>query len=197
MFQEKAYAIIEYMSTFSKRSASKGFTLVEVLIVIIVLGIIATIVALQFNGVSKKAYDSVILSELKRFGVKIELYAAKNGGYPKANGIRYTPTSWPQSSDSTRFDKFQYTASKHAYETNLNRNLFYCEGTIGGKKAFRVIAKSKSGKVLHYGSIEGHVDQGEGVTIDDQDTVCSGFDYPITWAYGYYGPWDTWWSWIQ
>lgn len=57
-------------------------------------------------------------------------------------------------------------------------------------------AKSRSGKVLYYGSTDGIVDAGEAVVMYDQDTVCSGFDYPITWAYGYYGPENRWWSWV-
>ena len=112
----------------------QGFTIVELLMVIVIIAVLAVIVTVTFNGITGRAYDSAIKSDLARFAKGIQLYAAENEGYPRANGIRYTPTSWPSTSDSTRFDRFKYKASKHAYETDLHRNLFYCEGTIGGKR---------------------------------------------------------------
>ena len=174
-----------------------GFTIVELLVVIVILAVLSTVTIVVYGGVTARAYDSVVQSDLARFAKQIELAAADTGVYPKGGGIRWTPTTWPDSSDSTIFPGFTYRASKQAYETNLFRNLFYCEGNIGGVRAYRITAKSKSGKVFYYGSTNGMVNRSEGITIDDQADVCTGFDYPITWAYGYYGPEQRWWSWVS
>ncbi len=45
-----------------RSSASSGFTIVELLIVIVVIGIIATIVVVAYNGVTKSAQQTAITS---------------------------------------------------------------------------------------------------------------------------------------
>lgn len=60
----------------------QGFTIIELLIVIIVIGILAAIVIVAYNGVQTKARDSARDSALSSLKKSIELYAAQNGSYP-------------------------------------------------------------------------------------------------------------------
>lgn len=52
----------------------KGFTLVEILIVVVILGILAAIVIPQFTGASTEAKESSLMSDLQAVRGQIELY---------------------------------------------------------------------------------------------------------------------------
>lgn len=54
--------------------AKSGFTLVEILIVVVILGILAAIVIPQFTGASTEAKESSLRSNLQAMRSQIELY---------------------------------------------------------------------------------------------------------------------------
>src|SRR2546421_13124042 len=56
------------------RTRKSGFTLVEILIVVIILGILAAIVIPQFTNASQDARESALLSQLQTLRSQIELY---------------------------------------------------------------------------------------------------------------------------
>lgn len=69
------------------KNKSDGFTIVELLIVIVVIGILAAITITAFNGIQTRARDNVRISDLKNMQKLVELYKAGNGSYPlPANG---------------------------------------------------------------------------------------------------------------
>jgi len=54
--------------------AKSGFTLVEILIVVVILGILAAIVIPQFTGASTEAKEAALVSDLQSIRSQIELY---------------------------------------------------------------------------------------------------------------------------
>lgn len=60
----------------------KGFTLVELLIVIIIIGILATLVIVTFTGVQAKARDSQRQTDIGAVDSHLEAFFAENGYYP-------------------------------------------------------------------------------------------------------------------
>ena len=66
-----------------KRSRS-GFTLVEILIVVIILGILAAIVIPQFTNASNDARNNSIASTLQTVRSQIELFKIQHGDTPPA-----------------------------------------------------------------------------------------------------------------
>lgn len=63
----------------------KGFTLVEILIVVIILGILAAIVIPQFTEASNDARESALASDLQTARSQIELYKVQHlDTYPTA-----------------------------------------------------------------------------------------------------------------
>lgn len=66
----------------SLKRKQAGFTIVELLIVIVVIGILAAIVITTFVGVQKRARDSERKTDLNSMSSQIEVYFADSGKYP-------------------------------------------------------------------------------------------------------------------
>ncbi len=66
---------------FRKTKLFFGFTLVELLIVIAVLGVLATIGIMTFPAAQKRARDTRRRSDLKQYQTALELYANRNNSF--------------------------------------------------------------------------------------------------------------------
>lgn len=66
-----------------------GFTIVELLIVIVVIGILAAITIVAYNGIQGRARDSQRVSDLKSIQKAIELHRIQTGAVPvsSASGL--------------------------------------------------------------------------------------------------------------
>lgn len=60
----------------------RGFTIVELLIVIVVIAILATIVIVAYNGITNRAYYNRSQSELASMSKAVQLFYASNSRYP-------------------------------------------------------------------------------------------------------------------
>ena len=63
---------------------SRGFTIVELLVVIVVIAILASITIVVFNGVQQRARDSRRDSAMNIIKKTMEMYKLDNGQYPYA-----------------------------------------------------------------------------------------------------------------
>jgi|SRR3989339_325713 len=63
-------------------NARKGFTLVEILIVVVILGILAAIVIPQFTNASTEAMENSLKSDLHTMRAQLELWKVKHGDVP-------------------------------------------------------------------------------------------------------------------
>lgn len=70
-------------------ATKKGFTIVELLVAIVVIGILATITVVSYNGIQQRARDSQRVSDVTRLKVAIEKYRAENSQYPRVCPIDY------------------------------------------------------------------------------------------------------------
>src|SRR5680860_1298496 len=62
-----------------------GFTIVELLIVIIVIAILATLVITAYNGVQTKAKNTKTIAAVEAWAKAISLYHADTGNWPATN----------------------------------------------------------------------------------------------------------------
>lgn len=161
----------------------KGFTIVELLIVIVVIAILAAVSVVAYTGIQNRANDSVVQNDLSNMAKKLQLAAAETGEFPRGGATRAS-SEGSATGDSTNFPNFSFAVSKSAYSITVN-NLFYCTGveTSSGENIFRIGARSKSGNSYMYQSGSGLTSLGN-VAVT-QTTTCQGIDYPYTYSYGY------------
>jgi type IV pilus assembly protein PilA len=70
------------LTKITQKLNQKGFTLIELMIVIAIIGILAAIAIPQFASYRRKAYNSAALSDLKTVKTTLEAYYADNQFYP-------------------------------------------------------------------------------------------------------------------
>ena len=63
----------------------RGFTIVELLIVIVVIAILAAITIVAYNGLQGRARDAQRHEDIKTIAKALELYYADNGRYPSSD----------------------------------------------------------------------------------------------------------------
>ena len=66
----------------SRLRSQSGFTIIELLIVIVVIGILAGLVLNVFTGIQEQGRDAERKTDLEATEGHLEAYAAKNGYYP-------------------------------------------------------------------------------------------------------------------
>lgn len=59
-----------------------GFTIVELLIVIVIIGILATITIVSYRGITQKAVETSLASDLSNASTKLKMFQAEHGVYP-------------------------------------------------------------------------------------------------------------------
>lgn len=105
----------------------QGFTIVELLIVVVVIAILAAITIVAYNGISNRAKSSATLSSVEQAGKKVATYAIANGNALPADLAAFrTATGLNDSGDTT----YQYTRN-----AAVTPNTYCVTYTTGGTSA--------------------------------------------------------------
>ena len=81
----KLSSLIQYQPIARGRLGS-GFTLVELLIVIVIIAILAAITIVAYNGIQQRANNTTTIQGTEAYIKAYALYATDNGNYPNATG---------------------------------------------------------------------------------------------------------------
>lgn len=159
--------MVYYDNIMGKRNTNRsGFTIVELLIVVVVIAILAAISIVSYTNIQGRANDAAVQNDLKNIGQKILLWKIDAGRLPVSSGD-FTPMGLKVSSGS--YGNHYTPASSGGY------NAAYCFDT--STQTFAIVAASKSGNVWVFK--DGSVKQGVGplVTVT---TTCSNNGQPST-----------------
>jgi general secretion pathway protein G len=67
---------------WGNRQHERGFTLIEIMVVIIILGILASYVAVRLTGQTEEARRTQAVIQIEGLETALELYKLDNGSYP-------------------------------------------------------------------------------------------------------------------
>lgn len=81
-----------------KFQISEGFTLIELLIVMAIIGILSTLLMVNFIGIRQRARDAQRKSNIRQVQAALELYRADQGEYPTVAASPFMLNSAPCSS---------------------------------------------------------------------------------------------------
>jgi prepilin-type N-terminal cleavage/methylation domain-containing protein len=145
----------------STKKAKKGFTIVELLIVIVVIGILAAITLVTYNGVQARAKTTAAESAAKELQNKAEAYASDdalgNGAYPNAYQL-YSATGTAALSTNTKSNDFSAasttaTTTVTASNSSLGYQLCPTTATTGSKITYWDYTKNAvSTNILYAGA---------------------------------------------
>lgn len=137
-----------------KQNNRSGFTIVELLIVIVVIGILAAITIVAYNGIQGRARVSAVSSALGQTTKKLALYYVDNAAYPadlSTIGIRDSESTTYQYVVNNSMVPQTYCVTATVGTTSYNQNSSSvavsggCAGHgVGGAKAITNIVKNPS-----------------------------------------------------
>jgi prepilin-type N-terminal cleavage/methylation domain-containing protein len=78
----------------SLKKRNQGFTIVELLIVIVVIGILALLVITTYSGIQQKARNSKRSSDIKSLQTQLEAFFSQNGYYPSRADMNADTATW-------------------------------------------------------------------------------------------------------
>ena len=91
------------MSLTDIKNRNQGFTIVELLIVVVVIAILAAITIVSYNGITNNAHSSAADAAASTLQKKVELYNSDKGAYPTSLADLEAGTgsdSWAVTEDS-------------------------------------------------------------------------------------------------
>lgn len=119
------------------QKTNRGFTIVELLIVIVVIAILAAITIVAYGGIQNRANDSAVSSDLAMIAKKAALYQAENDQYPLPSDL----------------SALGLKVSKGSYNTTDNA-LVYC--VSGDRSQYAIIGRSKSNTAWYAANSSGN-----------------------------------------
>ncbi len=123
----------------------EGFTIVELLIVIVVIGILAAITIVAFNGVQNRAHNTAVQNDLSNLAKQVRAYHAMEGRYPSQSAFFNAAGGM-----NLKVSKGSYTTSQY--------NMYYCTDINTRPRAgerFGIAARSKTGQTYTISSTGG------------------------------------------
>ena len=168
---------------------ARGFTIVELLIVIVIIAILATITIVAFNGIQDRARYTSMQSDIKGLRKAIEMYKVDHGEYPNSDNCESEPRpgggyeasyenewcGWSQGSNNSFIPGIAPKYIERARnlpkngdkaDTYLYKSAASLDGTARGTKYYQLIRFKRSGL--------SNVESNEGPTLPDESYVVDG-----------------------
>lgn len=119
-----------------------GFTIVELLIVIVVIGILAAITVVAYNGMQNRATNTTVQTDLRNMNAKLAMFRIDNSRYP---------------GNLAELDSLNFKVAQAAYAgaPAHDMNITYCINSDAS--LYTLFAYAKSGtlyKVDHTNSVQ-------------------------------------------
>lgn len=165
----------------NSRVGQKAFTVVELLIVIVIIGILAVITIVSYNGITSKAQETSVKHDMRNIAKQLEVYQIQEGRYPT----------------STKLQELGIKVNKQTYGVNpTGATIFYCVDSVGS--VFSIVARVKTSSLTQYLSSTGQISTYTGSGAAPQ--LCLDSGVPGTTAnvtYTAFTENGAWYSWVN
>jgi prepilin-type N-terminal cleavage/methylation domain-containing protein len=133
------------LNAVTQSADERGFTLIELMVVVVILGILAAIAIPKFTDVTERAKAAACRSNLAALARSLNFYAAHNGAYPSAG----LPQNWRGFSGLEG-----YLAGANSYRCPLTGSSDYRYRLYGNDESFGVrgwllVCRNSHGHITH------------------------------------------------
>lgn len=106
------------------KKTTSGFTIVELLIVIVVIAILAAISVVAYTGIQNRAKNVQVQSDIRQVAGLIEMYRAEHGAYPSTGSISsvYSDNNCHLAVDSDGYRGTNWVPDMSSYVATLPQN---------------------------------------------------------------------------
>lgn len=138
----------------NKQIKSRGFTIVELLIVIVIIAILAAITMVAYNGITNRAHGSAAKQTAQNVGNKADAFNAENGTYPSSlSDLNDTTKNNTTTGSSWYLPASAYTAGTTSAKPANDNTVTYtrCTGNNGATVQYWDFEKGSQG-TMTFGS---------------------------------------------
>ncbi len=144
------------MHTINNSLKSRGFTLVELMVVVTIIAMLSAVLYGSFNQARQQARDKARMTGLKELQLAIEMYKAQYGRYPEAGcsrGIEWVgPGTHPSWGNTTHCPTYIVGLTPDFISTLPTDPL--SEMTVGWGMLYKTNAAGTVYKIMVHGSVE-------------------------------------------
>lgn len=93
----------------TRRQAQEGFTLIEIMVVIAIIGLLATLVVQSLRGATDKAKRTKAMADIAELKTALDRYYIDNGSYPTTDqGLNALVTASGQGAQAANYEEGGY-----------------------------------------------------------------------------------------
>jgi len=107
--------------------SSKGFTLVEIMIVVVIIGLLAAMAIPAFQKVRASSQDKAVLNNLRQLGSAADQYFLENG-------VSRVASASLVGTNSSNYVKAVQTVAGESYATNLDQGAAVTATNVAGAR---------------------------------------------------------------
>lgn len=156
-----------------KHSHNAGFTLVEILIVVVILGILSAIVIPQFTSASDTAKANALTTQLQTIRSQLELYRVQhNDVYPTLTQLSdWSVMTEKTNADGTTTGTPQFGPYLQKAPVNSFNNLSNCAATASTSTGWQYVVSSDKSSYTIKGILTTAQIAASGLSTDGGDIV--------------------------
>lgn len=103
-----------------RRPADRGFTLVEVMVVVLIISVLASVTVPSVQRIQRRAKTTAIVNDFRTFAAALDVYAQENGTWPAETAAGVVPAVMATRLNTTAWQRKTPMGGQYNWEYNQN-----------------------------------------------------------------------------